>query len=56
MEWLNTAAIVVGLMAAGGVLVLVALVCCEGWLEGPFVEIPEGDIPPPRETNLSGMR
>jgi hypothetical protein len=48
MEWLTTAAIIVGAIAIAIVAVLLALVWRKGWREGSTVEMPGGETISPR--------
>ena len=43
MEWLTTAAIIVGAIAVAIVAVLLALVWRQGWREGSTLEMPSGE-------------
>jgi hypothetical protein len=51
MEWLTTAAIVVGAIAVAVITVLLALVWRQGWREGSTVEMPGGETTSPRPSD-----
>jgi hypothetical protein len=48
MEWLTTAALIVGAIAVAIVAVLVARAWRQGWREGSMVEMPGGETISPR--------
>jgi len=51
MEWLTTAAVLIGAIVAPIVAVLLALVWRQGWREGSIVGMPDGETISPRPPN-----
>ena len=51
IEWLTTAAVIVGAIVAAIVAFLLALVWRQGWREGSNVEMPGGETISPRPPN-----